>query len=173
MEDPNPWRTLAAPGEDDLDDQEQRQHQVHHDSPPLESREDREEEEQNRCEEDDVAKAVVEVEAVRELVLVQRLVIVRLHGGVKRAVARRPDLHQHGQDNEPGPVAVDGSERLHGGASLTQCEQPEPQPAASSGEPPSSTWKEWPQPQEAETFGLLMAKPACRPSTQSISVPAR
>src|SRR3954468_14705309 len=57
---------------------------------------------------------------------------------------------------------------------LRQCEQREPQPPAeSSGPAPSSTWKEWPQPHAAETFGLLIANPACRPSTQSISVPAR
>src|SRR5204862_666850 len=54
-----------------------------------------------------------------------------------------------------------------------QCEQPEPQAASPAGASPSSTWKEWPQPHAAETFGLLIAKPACRPSTQSISVPAR
>src|SRR5919204_6146388 len=56
---------------------------------------------------------------------------------------------------------------------FNQCEQPGPQPAAPSGASPSSTWKECPQPHEAETFGLLIAKPAWRPSTQSISVPAR
>ena len=54
----------------------------------------------------------------------------------------------------------------------TQCPQPGPQPpATSSGTVPSSTWNEWPQPQEEVTFGLLIAKPPWRPSTKSISVP--
>src|SRR5207249_8748135 len=71
------------------------------------------------------------------------------------------------------PVAMNRPQRLHG-AILDQWAQPEPQsPAAAPGSSPSSTWKECPQPHEAETFGLLIAKPAWRPSTQSISVPAR
>src|SRR5256885_6468984 len=59
-------------------------------------------------------------------------------------------------------------------ASLDQGAQPEPQPpSAAPGSSPSSTWKECPQPHEAETFGLLIANPAWSPSTQSLSLPAR
>ena len=44
---------------------------------------------------------------------------------------------------------------------LGQAEQPEPQPpTAPSASAPSSTWKEWPQPQEELAFGLLIANPA-------------
>src|SRR2546426_185890 len=42
-----------------------------------------------------------------------------------------------------------------------QAEQPEPQPpTAPSASAPSSTWKEWPQPQEELALGLLIANPA-------------
>ena len=51
------------------------------------------------------------------------------------------------QKASPGPEPSSASSR-------------EPQPAAPSGaSSPSSTWKEWPQPHAAETFGLLIAKP--------------
>ena len=53
-----------------------------------------------------------------------------------------------------------------------QWQEPQPAPPASAASSPSSTWKEWPQPHAALTFGLLIAKPAWSPSSQSISVPA-
>src|SRR3954449_5070255 len=56
-------------------------------------------------------------------------------------------------------------------ARATQWQEPQPAPPSLAASSPSSTWKEWPQPHEALTFGLLIANPAWRPSSQSISVP--
>src|SRR2546421_3320675 len=69
VEDPDRSDALAAPREDDLHDREQREHNGHHHSPPPEPRAEREQEEENGPQEDDVAEAIVETEAVIELVL--------------------------------------------------------------------------------------------------------
>ena len=73
MEDPDDGRALATPGEHDLDDRQDRERHGHHHAPPPEPRAEREQEERD-CpdEEDGIPEAVVEVEAVAELVLRQR-----------------------------------------------------------------------------------------------------
>ncbi len=74
--------------------------------------------------------------------------------GMERAERSERELEREVGCEERGQPAV-------GGTGSVQCEQPEPQPpVCPSASAPSSTWKEWPQPQDAVAFGLLIAKPA-------------
>src|SRR5436190_13126411 len=118
MEDSDPRVALAAPREHDLDDEQEHQDDAHADAALPEPCAERQEQQHERSQEDQVAEAVVEVEAVRELVLAERPGI-GLVGRVERAVAGRADLHQHGDREQQSPVAVNRPQRLHA-ASLNQ-----------------------------------------------------
>src|SRR2546429_4675027 len=118
VEDPDPRVALAAPGEQDLDDEEEHQGAAHAPAPAAEASAERPEQQHERADEDQIAEAVMEVEALRELVLAEGTGI-GLVGCVEGAVAGRADLHEHGERKEQGPVAMNRPQRPHD-ASLDQ-----------------------------------------------------
>src|SRR5919197_388268 len=73
----------------------------------------------------------------------------------------RPQPRPNPTARRAGVPARSGVPRNEPEAKLpAQAEQPLPQPPTVASASPSSTWKEWPQPQEETAFRLLIAKPA-------------
>src|ERR671934_911062 len=114
-----PVPALAAPREHDLTRHANRNGKREQDPPLPETRHEREQQEDDRSEEDQVAEAGVEPEAVVEdllrdlLRLIRAFLVAELLGCVEAAVRRSRDLGDNGEPDERDPVPIDRSQDLH------------------------------------------------------------
>ena len=105
-------------------------------------------------------------QAVEHVDLASRLLALQQRvGGIE---PRRPGADNGRREEGEAIIATNLSQRRC--APTRQCEQPSPQPPAwvpSGISSPSSTWKEWPQPQDETAFGFSILKPdSCEPGEE-------
>src|SRR5438034_6235335 len=119
MEDAYPVHALADPGQDDLQCDVERDGEREKDAPLAEPGGEGEQKEDDGPEEDQVAEAGVETEAVVECLLadhpalIRPALIAKLLRGVEGSVRGACDLRDDGQPQDRGPVAIDCRKSLH------------------------------------------------------------